>query len=200
MTFLFVGCTRAIWASLFSWHGLFATQCQLLHLVSMDSADAFSNGLGRCCVIVSLCTHCRGVHMSLEASKSPIICLCIGSHLWCLHCPVKASVVVCAVHVVNGHSVGTNCTVTVIEPKTPAKSHPFCWDTANLPLWSSLDLGQTSDFVSTTVISLLLSWSQSQGPFPSHCCFQHTPLHWHPLLRSRADQSVQDFGSSSSMI
>ena len=118
---LFVGCACAIWISQFSWCGLCATQCQLSHFLSMDFANAFSNGLGCCRVFVGLCAHCHGVHMSLEASKPLIICLCIGSHHWYLNCPVKVPVVVCVVCIINGYSVGTDR--TVLFGQTCRRSH-----------------------------------------------------------------------------
>ena len=59
-------------------------------------------GLG---AISGLCSHYHDVHMALEAAKPLIICLCSGSHCWCICHPAKAPVVAHGVCVVVGHPV-----------------------------------------------------------------------------------------------
>ena len=51
----------------------------------------------------------------------------------------------------------------------------LCWAATNLPLWSSLNLGQTSNFMSTTVISFFLSGHNLRA-FLSHCQISNTLL------------------------
>ena len=95
--------------SRFIWGELPNTQHQLSHFITTASVDMFSNGLGHCCVSVSLCTHCCGAHMPFQACQPFIICLCCrDSHWWCLCCSAKVPVVIHAVGVLS-HAVGVGC-------------------------------------------------------------------------------------------
>ena len=106
-------------------------------------------------------------HFQLDCS----LALFLELLLWCcelfpngfsstaVHCWWSSGAVHFSIHIQDCSSCLVTLPVTVIFCLLPCLIH--CWCPTNLPLWSSFNLGQTSNCVSTKVILPLLSWSQS---------------------------------------